>query len=53
MLQYPTYPDGRLIRSGDIYSFNSGTQLGLILYVYPNEAVIKDGDSWNKYKVPE
>lgn len=42
MLHYPSYPDGRIIRPGDIYSFDAGTQLGLVLYVYPNEAIVRE-----------
>ena len=51
MLHYPSYPDGRIIRPGDIYSFDAGTQLGLVLYVYPNEAIVRENEEWSLNKV--
>ena len=51
MLHYPSYPDGRIIQPGDIYSFDAGTQLGLVLYVYPNEAIVRENEEWSLNKV--
>lgn len=51
MLHYPSYPDGRIIQPGDVYSFDAGTQLGLVLYVYPNEAIVRENEEWSLNKV--
>ena len=51
MLHYPTYPDGRPIQAGDIYTFDSDTQFGLIVYIYPNEAIVKDYKEQCDHKV--
>ncbi len=42
MLHYPSFPDGHTLQVGDIFTFDGGTQVGIITQVYPDEACYQD-----------